>query len=84
MAQKKITFIELSKIANYYKTTESEWQGKKGIFYFLTENLTEAQRKELSGYNCEILISRSQFAPELKKTVIFTPKKLKKRKIIKI
>ena len=74
MAQKKITFREISKIVNYYKTTESTWQGKKGIFYFLTENLTESQRKELSGYNCEILVSRSQFAPELKKTIIFTPK----------
>ena len=74
MAQKKITFKEISKMTTYYKASESEWKGKKGIFYFLTENLTEAQRKELSGYNCEILVSRSQFAPELKKTVIFTPK----------
>ena len=74
MALKKISFKEISKITTYYKTTQSEWQGKKGIFYFLTENLTEAQRKELSGFNCEILISRSQFAPELKKTIIFTPK----------
>ena len=39
MAQKKITFIEISKIANYYKTTESEYQGKKGIFYFLMKVL---------------------------------------------
>ncbi len=74
MALKKISFKEISKIANYYKTTQSEWQGKKGIFYFLTENLTEAQRKELSGYNCEILVSISQYAPELKRTVIFAPK----------
>ena len=74
MALKKISFKEISKIANYYKTTQSEWQGKKGIFYFLTENLTEAQRKELSGYNCEILASISQYAPELKITVIFAPK----------
>ena len=74
MALKKISFKEMSKIANYYNTTQSEWQGKKGIFYFLTENLTEAQRKELSGYNCEILVSISQYAPELKRTVIFAPK----------
>ena len=74
MALKKISFKEMSKITNFYNTIHSEWQGKKGIFYFLTENLTEAQRKELSGYNCEILVSRSQFAPELKKTIIFTPK----------
>ena len=74
MALKKISFKEISKITTYYKTTQSEWKDKKGIFYFLNENLTEAQRKELSGYNCEILISRSQFAPELKKTIIFIPK----------
>ena len=71
MAQKKITFRELSKITNYYKTSKSEWQGKKGIFYFLTENLTEVQKKELSKYNCEILVSMSQYAPELKTNVIF-------------
>ena len=74
MALKKISFKEIYKITNFYNTTQSEWQGKKGIFYFLTENLTEAQRKELSGYNCEILVSRSQYAPELKRTVIFAPK----------
>ena len=53
---------------------------KEGVyipdFYELWDSVeeTEAQRKELSGYNCEILVSRSQLAPELKKTVIFTPK----------
>ena len=71
MSQKKITFRELSKITNCYKTSKSEWQGKKGIFYFLTESLTEVQKKELSKYNCEILVSRSQYAPELKTNVIF-------------
>ena len=70
----KIPFSEVASL-DYHKFAKGVCNGVKGYFYFL-DHITEINRQRVEKYsNTKILQSRCEFAPEIKKVVIFVGNK---------
>ena len=68
--KRKVPFSEVAKLG-YYKFAKGVCNGVRG-FYYWVDSLTNEDRTNLEKYNnTQILKSRCEFAPEIKKVVIF-------------
>jgi hypothetical protein len=82
MNRKKINFIDFYRLnINYYKTAAyyDKKENMRFMCYFLADPLTEAQTAELKQFkNIKILKSCTEYAPELKTTVLAVYEKILK------
>ena len=75
MAKKiKIPFSEVANLG-YYKFAKGVCKGVKGFFYWYDE-IKESDRTKVESYNNTLILnSRCEFAPEIKKVVLFVGNK---------
>ena len=71
MRTKKMSLYDVAKLG-YYKFKKGKLNGVNGFFYWLENELTKEQEKQIREFkNVEFFISRPEYAPEIKKRVLF-------------
>lgn len=56
----------------YYKFKKGKLNGVNGFYYWLEKELTKEQKTQIKEFkNVQILFSRSEFAPEQLRSVLF-------------
>lgn len=65
--------VDLFVLPRFYDSRDFEWDGVKGVVYTFCDAVSEDTRAAMQAAGCVMLVSQSQYAPEIRHMAAFIP-----------